>query len=259
MRVSPERGPAAERENCDAAARPTLDSAKPGDNSEPSAVQVRALVKTYGRLKALAGIDLDIRPGEIFALLGPNGAGKTTTVEILEGFRARDSGNVAVSRPVGEVIDLVGLSAKRNPVRSLAHDGSRPCPGRKTVPTVKRLWAAWRTVAPGPGATQSSDRKGVSTMSVITVGREVTLEEAENALFETLGPTYHIDAKPPSTLAVHRGSLSRATVRTSWGVGTTTFKVSGGGFIISRAINSFGIGHRVHDALDSSLNPPAPG
>jgi ABC-2 type transport system ATP-binding protein len=44
----------------------------------------------------VAGIDLDIRHGEIFALLGPNGAGKTTTVEILEGYRARDGGEVSV-------------------------------------------------------------------------------------------------------------------------------------------------------------------
>jgi ABC-2 type transport system ATP-binding protein len=45
---------------------------------------------------ALNGVDLDIRRGEIFALLGPNGAGKTTTVEILEGHRRRDAGQVAV-------------------------------------------------------------------------------------------------------------------------------------------------------------------
>jgi ABC-2 type transport system ATP-binding protein len=62
----------------------------------PSAVHVRGLVKRYGGLTAVNGIDLDIRRGEIFALLGPNGAGKTTTVEILEGYRSRDSGEVTV-------------------------------------------------------------------------------------------------------------------------------------------------------------------
>jgi hypothetical protein len=93
-------------------------------------------------------------------------------------------------------------------------------------------------------------------MSAIRVNREVTLEDAEKALYETLGPSYHVDAKPPSVLAVRKGSLSRATVRTSWTGGATTFKVSGSGFIISRAINSVGIGHRVRDALDSSLNRP---
>ena len=60
------------------------------------AVRVRGLVKSYAGVKALDGIDLSIRLGEIFALLGPNGAGKTTTVEILEGFRPRNGGEVTV-------------------------------------------------------------------------------------------------------------------------------------------------------------------
>jgi len=60
------------------------------------AVTVRGLRKSYGDLKVLRGIDLQVRKGEIFALLGPNGAGKTTLVEILEGFRPRDSGAVDV-------------------------------------------------------------------------------------------------------------------------------------------------------------------
>jgi len=59
-------------------------------------IRVRGLVKTYGGRRAVDGVDLDISAGEIFALLGPNGAGKTTTVEILEGFRDRDSGEVSV-------------------------------------------------------------------------------------------------------------------------------------------------------------------
>jgi ABC-2 type transport system ATP-binding protein len=57
---------------------------------------VRGLRKTYGKFEAVAGIDLEIERGEIFAFLGPNGAGKTTTVEMLEGFRARTSGEVSV-------------------------------------------------------------------------------------------------------------------------------------------------------------------
>jgi ABC-2 type transport system ATP-binding protein len=60
------------------------------------AVRVRGLVKSYGGVHAVAGIDFDIALGEVFALLGPNGAGKTTTVEILEGYRRRDSGEVTV-------------------------------------------------------------------------------------------------------------------------------------------------------------------
>ena len=61
-----------------------------------SVINVRGLEKSYGSNKAVAGIDLSIQAGEIFALLGPNGAGKTTTVEILEGFRDRDRGEVSV-------------------------------------------------------------------------------------------------------------------------------------------------------------------
>jgi ABC-2 type transport system ATP-binding protein len=61
-----------------------------------SAIEVRGLVKSYGDLRAVDGIDLTIEAGEVFALLGPNGAGKTTTVEILEGHRERDAGEVRV-------------------------------------------------------------------------------------------------------------------------------------------------------------------
>ncbi|MEU8240427.1 ABC transporter ATP-binding protein [Actinoplanes missouriensis] len=122
------------------------------------AIEVTGLRKTYKDREAVAGVDLVVARGEIFALLGPNGAGKTTTVEILEGHRRRTSGDVRVlgedpgkagsawrsrigivlqdaddaadltvremvrhiggfypdARPADEVIELVGLTAKRN-------------------------------------------------------------------------------------------------------------------------------------------------
>ncbi|HEX3055537.1 MAG TPA: ABC transporter ATP-binding protein [Gaiellaceae bacterium] len=59
-------------------------------------IEVRGLRKSYGAHEAVAGIDLDVRRGDVFAFLGPNGAGKTTTVEILEGFRSRSAGDVRV-------------------------------------------------------------------------------------------------------------------------------------------------------------------
>jgi ABC-2 type transport system ATP-binding protein len=66
-----------------------VDQAATGpDGSEP-VVSVRGLVKRYGSHEAVAGIDFEVRRGEIFAFLGPNGAGKSTTVEILEGFGGR--------------------------------------------------------------------------------------------------------------------------------------------------------------------------
>lgn len=61
-----------------------------------SVIEVRNLHKSYDQLQAVDGVDLSIERGEIFAILGPNGAGKTTTVEILEGFRTRNSGDVKV-------------------------------------------------------------------------------------------------------------------------------------------------------------------
>jgi ABC-2 type transport system ATP-binding protein len=69
-------------------------------------ISVRGLRKTYGSVEAVRGIDLDVAPGQVFAFLGPNGAGKTTTVEILEGYRRRDAGEVRVlgvdpQRPTG--------------------------------------------------------------------------------------------------------------------------------------------------------------
>jgi ABC-2 type transport system ATP-binding protein len=122
------------------------------------AVSVRGLGRSYGQLRAVDGVSFEVEAGEVFALLGPNGAGKTTTIEILEGFRERDAGDVRVlgidpgdrrsgrrlrsqlgvvlqelavepflsvrqvlernagyypaPRPVGEVIELIGLAAK---------------------------------------------------------------------------------------------------------------------------------------------------
>jgi ABC-2 type transport system ATP-binding protein len=60
------------------------------------AIEVSGLRKAYGNLEAVRGVDFAIEEGEVFGLLGPNGAGKTTTVEILEGYRRRDSGEVRV-------------------------------------------------------------------------------------------------------------------------------------------------------------------
>jgi ABC-2 type transport system ATP-binding protein len=130
-------------------ARPSYD--------ESAIIDVRGLTKSYGQVRAIRGVDLKIGRGEVFAMLGPNGAGKTSTVEILEGYRQRDGGEVRVlgldpgkqgrllkqqigivlqstgvdqyltvsetiamysgyyphPRPVDEVIELVGLVAKR--------------------------------------------------------------------------------------------------------------------------------------------------
>ena len=68
----------------------------PMTNPAPSALMVRGLVKHFGDVHAVNGLDLSIAPGECFGLLGPNGAGKTTTIEICEGLTAPDAGEVLV-------------------------------------------------------------------------------------------------------------------------------------------------------------------
>ncbi len=88
---------------------------KTGGYEAPAPVAVRNLVKRYGELTAVAGISFDVRRGEVFGLLGPNGAGKTTTVEIIEGLRARDGGEVTVcgfdpADNVNEVKRRVGVA-----------------------------------------------------------------------------------------------------------------------------------------------------
>ncbi|WP_405484326.1 ABC transporter ATP-binding protein [Nocardia sp. NBC_00511] len=60
------------------------------------AIEIRDLVKTFGAVRAVDGLDLTVRPGEIVAFLGPNGAGKTTTIDLLLGFSRPDSGQVRV-------------------------------------------------------------------------------------------------------------------------------------------------------------------
>ena len=81
--------------------------------AQAPAIAVRGLRKSYGGVEAVRGVDFEVASGSIFALLGPNGAGKTTTVEILEGFRHRDGGEVSV----------LGLDPAQSPERLRSHIG----------------------------------------------------------------------------------------------------------------------------------------
>ncbi len=79
-----------------------------------SAIEVSGLRKAYGGVAAVDGVELDIAAGEVFALLGPNGAGKSTTVEVLEGHRKRDGGEVRVlgqdpGKPSGDWRSRIGI------------------------------------------------------------------------------------------------------------------------------------------------------
>src|SRR5262245_4387359 len=101
---------------------PRLDGAPRADMS---AIEVRGLRKRYGDVEAVRGVDFEIAQGEVFGLLGPNGAGKTTTVEILEGYRPRDAGDVSV----------------------LGHDPERPGPDfRQRIGVVLQQSELWQTL-----------------------------------------------------------------------------------------------------------------
>jgi ABC-2 type transport system ATP-binding protein len=83
-----------------------------------AAIRVSGLRKTYKGHAAVDGIDLTVERGEVFSLLGPNGAGKSTTVEILEGYRSRDGGDVAVlghdpAHPTAEWKSRIGIVLQR--------------------------------------------------------------------------------------------------------------------------------------------------
>jgi ABC-2 type transport system ATP-binding protein len=84
-------------------------------SGSPTPLLLRQLRKAYGAVVAVAGLDLEVRPGECFGLLGPNGAGKTTTIEICEGLTEPDAGDVVIlGRRWGtddrELRELLGIS-----------------------------------------------------------------------------------------------------------------------------------------------------
>jgi ABC-2 type transport system ATP-binding protein len=101
--------------------------------SAGAAIEVRDLHKRYGDFEAVRGIDITVDRGEVFGLLGPNGAGKTTTVEILEGYRARSSGEVSVlgrdprlresalRKRIGIVLQSSGIYGHLTPREALRH------------------------------------------------------------------------------------------------------------------------------------------
>jgi ABC-2 type transport system ATP-binding protein len=107
------------------------------------ALSCRGVVKRYGEVVALDGLDLEVAVGECFGLLGPNGAGKTTTVEILEGLLAPDAGEVVV---LGERWKGEGLALRRRLGVQLQET---VFPNKLRVEEVVRLFASFYPGGPG--------------------------------------------------------------------------------------------------------------
>src|SRR3954466_13653600 len=108
------------------------------------AVSCRALKKHYGDVRAVDGLDLEIRPGECFGLLGPNGAGKTTTIEILEGLTTPDGGAVEVlgltwKKDERELRERIGISLQETQLNE-----------KLTVEETLRLFRSFYRNGPSP-------------------------------------------------------------------------------------------------------------
>jgi ABC-2 type transport system ATP-binding protein len=117
-----------------------------GDPGAEPAIRVANLRKRYGGHEAVAGVSFTVERGEVFALLGPNGAGKTTTIEILEGYRGRDGGEVEVlgldpARDAGKLRRRVGLMLQEGGI----YPQARP-------PEILRLFAQFYAQAEDPEA-----------------------------------------------------------------------------------------------------------
>ena len=102
-----------------------------------AAIEVDGLRKSYGQFEAVRGLSLEVKQGQIFAFLGPNGAGKTTTVEILEGFRNRDGGDVRV---LGVDPERAGRAWRARIGIVLQEGGAQ---SELTVRETLTLWAAY--------------------------------------------------------------------------------------------------------------------
>lgn len=100
-------------------------------------IQVNNLQKTYGQVRAVNGVSFHVHAGEIFGLLGPNGAGKTTTIEMMEGLRHPDEGEV--------YIDGLSVTRERKKIRSLVgvQLQSTSLFGKLRVDEILRLYASF--------------------------------------------------------------------------------------------------------------------
>ncbi|HEY43624.1 MAG TPA: ATP-binding cassette domain-containing protein, partial [Anaerolineae bacterium] len=83
---------------------------------DSNAILIKGLIKSYGKVQALRGVDLEVKQGEIFGFLGPNGAGKTTTIRCM----------LDLIRPQGGTIHILGIDPRTDPVSVRAQVGYLP-------------------------------------------------------------------------------------------------------------------------------------
>ena len=129
-----------------------------------SVIETIDLRKSYGSLAAVKGISFDVKNGEIFSILGPNGAGKTTTIEILEGLRSKDSGDVRV----------LGLDPWKN-----GYDL------HKKIGVIPQGFRFFDKATPKEAITYYSDLFGIKT-DAARILEEVILDDAKDIYFENL-------------------------------------------------------------------------
>ncbi|MDH2900652.1 MAG: ABC transporter ATP-binding protein [archaeon] len=129
-----------------------------------SVIETHDLKKSYGFLQAVKGISFDVRSGEIFSMLGPNGAGKTTTIEILEGLRTKDSGDV----------NVLGLDPWKNGYEL-----------HKRIGVIPQGFRFFDKATPKEAINYYADLFGVKT-NAEQILQEVILQDAENNYFENL-------------------------------------------------------------------------
>jgi ABC-2 type transport system ATP-binding protein len=137
---------------------------KNGNDCTLPVIETIDLKKSYGSLQAVKGISFEVRSGEIFSMLGPNGAGKTTTIEILEGLRAKDSGEVSV----------LGLDPWKNGYEL-----------HKKIGVIPQGFRFFDKATPKEAIKYYADLFGVKADPEQII-REVILQDAENTYFENL-------------------------------------------------------------------------
>jgi ABC-2 type transport system ATP-binding protein len=144
-------------------------------SSNGIAVRCRGLKKYYPDVKAVDGLDLEVRRGECFGLLGPNGAGKTTTIEILEGLSQPDGGEVEIldrdwSEDGHELRERIGISLQETQFNE-----------KLTVIEILRLFRSFYRSGPEPSQVlrmMSLEEKAVSRVGKLSGGQKQRLSVA---------------------------------------------------------------------------------